>query len=67
MSKRIAIVKTGWSEAYRGEPVTGDFAFIEWRATGDRIEVEEGADSFIIRNGKIVAQSIHYKVKAKQK
>ena len=43
----------------------GEFAFIEWRATADHIEVPEGADSFIIRNGKIVAQSIHNKVREK--
>jgi len=47
---------------YYNELVDGEFAFLEWRAFSDHKEVKEGADSFVIRGGKIVAQSIHYKV-----
>jgi SnoaL-like domain len=32
----------------------GEFAFVEWRATADGTE-REGADSFIVRGGRIVA------------
>lgn len=42
--------------------VEGEFAFLEWRAKSDSVEVREGADSFVIRNGKIVYKSIHFKV-----
>jgi len=41
--------------------VEGDFGFLAWRATasnGNR--VDDGADSYVIRDGHIVAQSIHY-------
>lgn len=38
----------------------GRFAFIEWRAREPGRSVEDGADSFVIENGKIVFQSIHY-------
>ena len=42
--------------------IEGEFAFLEWRAKNHSVEAREGADSFVIRNGKIVYQSIHYKV-----
>ncbi len=38
----------------------GRFAFIEWRAREPGRSVEDGADSFVIENGQIVFQSIHY-------
>jgi len=40
--------------------IEGPFAFIEWRAREQGRSVEDGADSFVIENGKIVFQSIHY-------
>lgn len=40
--------------------VSGDYAFLEWRGDADRVQVEDGADSFVIRDGRIVMQSIHY-------
>jgi hypothetical protein len=39
---------------------TGDYAFLEWRGQSKDIHVEDGADSFVIRDGRIVMQSIHY-------
>jgi hypothetical protein len=42
--------------------IDGEFAFLEWCAKTDSVEVTEGADSFVIRDGKICFQSIHYKV-----
>jgi hypothetical protein len=42
--------------------IDGEFAFLEWCAKTDSVEVTEGADSFVIRNGKICFQSIHYKI-----
>jgi hypothetical protein len=40
----------------------GEFAFLEGCATSDSAEATEGADSFVIRDGKILFQTIHYKV-----
>ncbi|WP_034658572.1 nuclear transport factor 2 family protein [Chelativorans sp. J32] len=40
--------------------IEGPFAFIEWRAREPGRSVEDGADSFVIQDGKIVFQSIHY-------
>jgi hypothetical protein len=40
--------------------VCGRFAFIEWRAREPGRSVEDGADSFVIENGRIVLQTIHY-------
>jgi hypothetical protein len=39
-----------------------ELVFLEWRGFSDGCEVKQGADSFIIRDGRIVAQTIHYKV-----
>ena len=41
--------------------VERDFGVLAWSATasnGNR--VDDGADSYVVRNGRIVAQSIHY-------
>jgi hypothetical protein len=37
-------------------------AFLEWTATCATARVRDGADSFWIRGGRIVAQTIHYTV-----
>lgn len=42
--------------------VEGRFAYIEWRAREGSRRVEDGADGFVIENGKIVCQTIHYTV-----
>jgi len=38
------------------------YAFLEWTAKGKDKAVYDGADSFVIENGKIVLQTIHYSV-----
>ncbi len=48
---------------YRTTLVAGEMAFLEWGARSDTATVEDGADSFLIRGGHIVAQTIHYTVK----
>jgi hypothetical protein len=47
---------------YTNQLVDGEFAFLEWRGTNGEHEVPEGADSFVIRDGKIRWQAIHYKI-----
>ena len=42
--------------------VEGEVAFLEWTAEADGARVRDGADSYLIRDGRIVAQTIHYTV-----
>lgn len=42
--------------------VEGRFAFLEWTADAAHARVRDGADSFVIEDGWIVAQTIHYTV-----
>ena len=42
--------------------VQGEHAFLVWKARSQRFEVEDGADSFVIRDGRIVAQTIFYRL-----
>jgi hypothetical protein len=42
--------------------VKGPYALIKWRARESGRSVEDGADSFVIRDGRIVFQSIHYAI-----
>lgn len=42
--------------------VRGEMGFLEWHADADGARVRDGADSFLICNGQIVAQTIHYTV-----
>ncbi len=50
---------------YRTRVVEGEFAFLEWTADSPRAEVRDGADSYVARDGRIVAQTIHYTVEPK--
>lgn len=45
---------------YRTRHISGEVAFLEWTARCPTAEVEDGADSFLIRDGLIVIQTIHY-------
>jgi ketosteroid isomerase-like protein len=47
---------------YVRKVVDGEVAFLVWTGQSPVGEVRDGADSFVIRNGKIVAQTIHYMV-----
>lgn len=42
----------------------GEIALLSWRATGTGGATScDGADTFVIRNGYIVAQTVHYSVR----
>jgi SnoaL-like domain len=43
--------------------VDGDAAFLEWRAESDEVEINDGADSFVITDGRIRIQTIHYTIR----
>lgn len=50
---------------YSNHLIEGRLAFLEWTAEAEHARVRDGADSFVIENGWIVAQTIHYTVEAK--
>lgn len=45
---------------YTNRMVEGRVAFLEWTARIEGVRVCDGADSFLIEEGWIVAQTIHY-------
>jgi hypothetical protein len=47
---------------YTNRLVEGRVAFLEWTAEAPHARVRDGADSFLIEDGWIVAQTIHYTV-----
>jgi hypothetical protein len=47
---------------YINRLIAGRVAFLEWTAEAAGTRVRDGADSFLIENGWIVAQTIHYTV-----
>lgn len=50
---------------YTNRLVDGRVAFLEWTAEAEHARVRDGADSFVIEDGWIVAQTIHYTVEEK--
>lgn len=50
---------------YTTRLVEGDVAFLEWTSEAEHARVRDGADSFVIRGGLVVAQTIHYTVEPK--
>ncbi len=50
---------------YTNRLIEGRVAFLEWTAEAEHSRVRDGADSFVIENGWIVAQTIHYTVEEK--
>ena len=50
---------------YTYKAVEGKMAFLEWAYEDANVMVRDGADSFLIENGKIVTQTIHYTVEQK--
>jgi hypothetical protein len=47
---------------YRKVLETGEVGFLEWSALADGTAVCDGADSYQVRNGRIVVQTIHYTI-----
>lgn len=47
---------------YRTTLDAGEIAFLEWTADSDAGSVDDGVDSFLIRDGRILVQTIHYTV-----
>jgi hypothetical protein len=51
---------------YVTQQVHGEIAFLEWTADSERAWVDDGVDTFLIREGKIRVQTIHYTIHRKQ-
>lgn len=47
---------------YTQKSVAGEIAFLEWTGEGDGAQVKDGADSFLVRDGRIRIMTIHYTV-----
>lgn len=47
---------------YHQVSAAGDVAFLEWSGQGDAGSVHDGADSFLVRDGRIHVMTIHYTV-----
>jgi hypothetical protein len=52
---------------YKHTLVDGDYAFLEWTASASDRLVGDGADGFVVKNGKIIFQTIHYNVEKIEK
>lgn len=53
---------SGGTFSYRQTLVEENYGFLEWTATTAEAKVRDGADSFVISDGLIVLQTIHYTV-----
>ena len=58
--------KPGASFSMREQRVEGDYAYILWRAETADNSYEAATDTFVVRNGKIVAQSFAAKITPKR-
>ena len=58
--------KPGASFELKETTVEGDYAYIVWRADTPDNLFEFGSDTFVIRNGKIVAQTFAGKITSKR-
>jgi hypothetical protein len=47
---------------FRARQVAGEYALLLWRATSDTHTVCDGADSSVIRDGRIILQTIFYRL-----
>jgi hypothetical protein len=61
-ARRLGLQLPEASFAFAAREVAGDYAFLVWSARSERFTVEHGADSFVIRDGRIVMQSIFYRL-----
>lgn len=47
---------------YRTTLVARDVGFLQWSAESPAGRIDDGADSYVIRDGRIVAQTINYTI-----
>lgn len=66
LADRLARELPRGSFDYRTVLVEGEIGFLEWSADSPQATVDDGADSYVIRGGRIVAQTIHYTVRPRR-
>ncbi len=47
---------------YRQVLAAGRFALLQWTGRSEQTRIHDGADSYVVEDGLIVAQTIHYSV-----
>lgn len=57
---RLAKQLPPWEFEYLIQLAEGEYAFLKWRGESATHCIEHGADSFVIRHGRIVMQSVYY-------
>lgn len=62
LARVLAEELPGAPYVYTNRLVAERVAFLEWESEAPRARVRDGADSFLIEHGWIVAQTIHYTV-----
>jgi hypothetical protein len=55
-------IREAHSYQYHAQRCSGRFALLEWSAKGRGGVIRDGVDSYLIEDGWITAQSIHYAV-----
>jgi len=50
----------GATFTYNHTQIEDDYALLEWSATLQDKSVTDGADSFVVKDGKIILQTVHY-------
>ena len=48
---------------YKNILINRKLGFLEWTGESNELYIEDGADSYLIENGKITEQTIHYTIK----
>jgi hypothetical protein len=61
-AERLALQLKDATFEYLIQYVTGEYAFLRWRASSPNVRIEDGADSFVIRDGWIIMQSVYYRI-----
>jgi hypothetical protein len=51
---------------FTAKHVEGEYAFLIWKASSPKFQVEDGADSFVIRDGRIIMQAIYYRLQGEK-
>lgn len=52
---------------YRAVVIEGAYGFLAWSAESDTRRIDDGADSYVVRGGRIVMQSVHYTVRTRDR
>lgn len=61
-AQRLGLQLPGAEFTFPSKLVSGEYAFLVWKASSARCVVEHGVDSFVIRDGRIVLQTVFYRL-----